>query len=101
MQLQQYRMETYVHKQDSSNYLNDNLLQQVGCVWQRDPRRGKEQIHVHVTNHFLCFFNPSKFKSFITQPGFGLVYSIYHHFQQYFSYTVVVSFIDGGGNLST
>jgi hypothetical protein len=35
-------METNVHKQDNSNYLNDNMLQQVGCVWQHDPRRGKE-----------------------------------------------------------
>ena len=31
---------------------------------------------------------------------FGLVYGVYHHFQQYFSYTVTVSFI-GGGNWST
>jgi hypothetical protein len=40
----QYRMETYryVHKQDNSNYLNDSMLQQVGCVWQHDPRRGNE-----------------------------------------------------------
>ena len=29
-------------KQDNSNYLNDNMLQQVGCAWQHDPRRGKE-----------------------------------------------------------
>jgi len=45
-------METYVHNQyikkqkknqDNSNYLNDNMLQQVGCVWQHDPRSGKEQ----------------------------------------------------------
>ena len=35
-------METYVHKQDNSNYLNDNMLQQVGCVRQYDLRRGKE-----------------------------------------------------------
>jgi hypothetical protein len=27
---------------------------------------------------------------------FGLVYGVYHHFQQYFSYTVTVSFIGGG-----
>ena len=39
-------METYVHKQDNTNYLNDNMLQKkkkkIGCVRQHDPRRGKE-----------------------------------------------------------
>jgi hypothetical protein len=30
----------------------------------------------------------------------GLEYGVWRHFQQYFSYIVVVSFIDGG-NLST
>ena len=32
--------------------------------------------------------------------GFGLVYGVKRHFQQYFSYIVAVSFI-GGGNRST
>jgi hypothetical protein len=32
--------------------------------------------------------------------GFGLVYGVKRHFQQYFSYIVAVSFI-GGGNQST
>ena len=31
---------------------------------------------------------------------FGLVYGVQHHFQQYLSYIVVVSFI-GGGNKRT
>ena len=26
---EQYRMETYVQKQDNTNYLNDNMLQKI------------------------------------------------------------------------
>jgi len=36
-------METYVHKQDNSNYLYDNMLQQVGCVWQSN---GNSSLHL-------------------------------------------------------
>ena len=34
-------METclYVHKQDNSNYLNDNMLQHVGCLSARPEER--------------------------------------------------------------
>jgi hypothetical protein len=35
-----------------------------------------------------------------TEGWFGLVYGVYRHFQQYFSYIMAVSFI-GGGNWST
>jgi hypothetical protein len=38
--IRQYNI--FYSKQDSSNYLNNNMLQQVGCVWQHDTRRGKE-----------------------------------------------------------
>jgi len=36
----EWRHMFIIKKQDNSNYLND--LQQVGCVWQHDPRRGRE-----------------------------------------------------------
>ena len=34
-------METYVHKQENFNYLNNNMLQKVGCVRQHDHKIAK------------------------------------------------------------
>ena len=47
----------------------------------------------------LIFLYQNKILYYLLQYSF-LVYGVSHHFQQYFSYIVVVSFI-GGGNQST
>jgi hypothetical protein len=38
-------METYVHKQDNSNYLNNDMLQQVGCVLAARPEERQGVMH--------------------------------------------------------
>jgi hypothetical protein len=44
-------------------------------------------------NETICIL---EYFSYIKWSGLGLVYGVLHHFQQYFSYTVAVSFNGGG-----
>jgi hypothetical protein len=54
---------------------------------------------VHLTMNRVQTYNSGwwqTYHTFITTPSKNLVYGIYCHFQQYFSYIMAVSFIDGG-----
>ena len=65
-----------IKKQDNSNYLNDNMLQQVGCVWQHD--RPEELWHLYILNVI----------SYAQQLGCGS-YLPQNYFNLYFTSTIL------------
>jgi hypothetical protein len=66
-------METYVHKQDNSNYLNDNMLQKVGCVRQHDKYFKIQIDNLKPGIHDASFASKSPFK-FLEFKFFDRVY---------------------------